>query len=158
MLSVSVLCDAGLDHEVPAESGHCAGEEHNAMLREQLATESLLACAGRAWDQPGRIGHVFGLHDVNWFFRDFYAGEYMRLGVQYRKTCMDCNFQDCSAGVHGAVHGALSFGVPAAAQLLGADAAVPGGGVVLPVQAPREHRIARPKLGDRHHRVLALQA
>lgn len=156
--AVAAIGGAWFDHQVPTESGDGTGKQHDAVLRQELATERLLAGAGRAWDQPGGVGHVLWLYDVNGFFRDLDAGEYMRLGVQYRKTCMDCNLKDGSAGVHGAVHGALSFGVPAAAQLFGADAAVPGSCVVLPLQAPREHGIACPELGDGRHWVFALQA
>jgi hypothetical protein len=77
----------------------------------------------------------------------------MRLGVEHGKTAVHRGLDDAGGRVEAAVDGALALGVPAAAEALGADAAVPGGRKGPGVDAPGQQRAAATQ-GGRQRRQL----
>lgn len=98
------------------------------MFGQQICTKLLLPQARCSAVQPRWIGDIVWANDDNFApVEDLKAGQDVRRCVKGLERSMNGNFHNTGRWVKAAVDSLCSFGIPAAASYLCADAAVPGG-------------------------------
>lgn len=141
-LNVPLVCTYRLGRikdQIPAMGGHRTWNDDELVLGHKCITERLLSCAWNSGSQPVGVGNVGRLYhmDAGPVF-DVKCGQNMWQRIERFETFVNCDFEDRSRGIDGAINDTNTFAIPSAAEMESALAAIPARCEARLIEAPSD--------------------
>lgn len=134
---ILTLGQLAIDQQIPGVARHSRRDQYKSMPGQKGVGKLLQVRRGGCTGQSDRVGNLFGLYGFDQvLIKHFETGEHMRNGIQCVKACVYCHLEDGRRGIRRCVNNVSARRVPAPAQLVSTNAAVPNVLVDLAIKPP----------------------
>lgn len=129
-----------VEDQVPAVLRHCAGDQDEPMVCEQLVSEPLLVPVRHTGMQPVRVRNFVRFYNMDLSnIGDPGRSQKMRLGVEDAKSLVDGDLERGRSRIEGGINRSDSGRVPASANAKATFSGIPGCGMSRGIETPEAY-------------------